>query len=219
VQIVRLWGETDQPLDALIFPGTKNTAQALHFIKTRGLDRLATRMVREGGTVVGICGGYQILGTQIRDPRGIESPERELEGIGLLDVVTSFARKKVLIQVVGSHRESGCPIEGYQVHMGRTKTGSGVIPLLDVQKPDHSMKWAEGASSDDGRVFGTYVHGLFDTPAFRRSFLNRLRTRRGWDPLEIQSERSLDQTVDDWADFVTQHVDLPAIATIIERGM
>jgi adenosylcobyric acid synthase len=219
VQIVRLWGETDQPLDALIFPGTKNTAQALHFVKTRGLDRLAKRMVREGGTVVGICGGYQILGTQIWDPRGIESPERELEGVGLLDVVTSFARKKVLIQVVGSHRESGCPIEGYQVHMGRTRTGSGVIPLLDVQKPDHSMKWAEGASSADGRVFGTYVHGLFDAPAFRRSFLNRLRARRGWDPLEIQAERSLDQTLDDWADFVGQHVDLSAIAAIIERGV
>jgi adenosylcobyric acid synthase len=219
VQIVRLWGETDQPLDALIFPGTKNTAQALHFIKTRGLDRLAKRMVREGGTVVGICGGYQILGTQIRDPRGIELPERELEGVGLLDVVTSFARKKVLIQVVGSHRESGCPIEGYQVHMGRTRTGSGVIPLLDVQKPDHSMKWAEGASSEDGRVFGTYVHGLFDTPAFRRSFLNRLRARRGWDPLEIQAERSLDQILDDWADVVAQHVDLSAIAAIIERGV
>lgn len=219
VQIVRLWGETDQPLDALIFPGTKNTAQALHFIKTRGLDRLAKRMVREKGTVVGICGGYQILGTQIRDPRGIESPERELEGVGLLDVVTSFARKKVLIQVVGSHRESGCPIEGYQVHMGRTRIGNGVLPLLDVEKPDGSMKWAEGASSKDGRVFGTYVHGLFDTPAFRRSFLNRLRARRGWAPLEIQAERSLDQTLDDWADFVAQHVNLSAIAAIIERGV
>lgn len=219
VQLVRVAEDTDQPLDALIFPGTKNTAQALHFIKARGLDRLAKRMVRDGGTVVGICGGYQILGTQIRDPRGIESPERELEGIGLLDVVTSFARKKVLIQVVGSHLESGCPIEGYQVHMGRTRTRSGVIPLLDVQKPDHSMKWAEGASSENGRVFGTYVHGLFDAPAFRRSFLNRLRTRRGWDPLEIQAERSLDQTLDDWADFVARHVDLSAIAAIIERGM
>ncbi|TRZ99984.1 MAG: cobyric acid synthase [Nitrospiraceae bacterium] len=219
VQIVRLWGETDQPLDALIFPGTKNTAQALHFIKTRGLDRLAKRMVREGGTVVGICGGYQILGTQIRDPHGIESPERELEGVGLLDVVTSFARKKVLIQVVGSHRESGCPIEGYQVHMGRTRLGNGVLPLLDVEKPDRSQQWAEGASAADGRVFGTYVHGLFDTPAFRRSFLNLLRARRGWDPLEIQAERSLDQTLDDWADFVAQHVDLSAIAAIIERGV
>jgi adenosylcobyric acid synthase len=219
VQLVRVAEATEQPLDALIFPGTKNTAQALRFVKAKGLDGLARRMVHEGGTVVGICGGYQILGTQIRDPRGVESPERELEGMGLLDVVTSFARKKVLIQVVGSHRESGCPIEGYHVHMGRTRTGRGVIPLLDVRKPDHSMKWAEGASSEDGRVFGTYVHGLFDAPAFRRSFLNRLRARRGWNPLDVQPERSLDQTLDDWANFVARHVDLSAIAGIIERGV
>jgi adenosylcobyric acid synthase len=219
VQVVRLWGETDQPLDALIFPGTKNTAQALRFVKARGLDRLAKRMVLEGGTVVGICGGYQILGKQIRDPRGIESPERELEGVGLLDVVTSFARKKVLIQIVGSHRESGCPIEGYQVHMGRTRAGSRVVPLLDVQKPDQPVRWAEGASSADGRVFGTYVHGLFDAPAFRRLFLNRLRARRNWAPLDVQAERTLDQMVDDVADFVARHVDLPAIAAIIERGV
>ena len=219
VQLVRVAEETDRPLDALIFPGTKNTAQALRFVKAKGLDGLARRLVRTGGTVVGICGGYQILGKQIRDPRGVESPERELEGIGLLDVVTSFARKKVLIQVTGTHRESGCPIEGYQVHMGRTRTRSGVIPLLDVQKPDHSMKWAEGASSEDGRVFGTYVHGLFDAPAFRRRFLNRLRASRGWSPLDVQIERSLDQTLDDWADFVARHVDLSAIAGIIERGV
>jgi adenosylcobyric acid synthase len=219
VQVVRLAGETDRSLDALIFPGTKNTAQALHFVKVTGLDRVARRVVAEGGTVVGICGGYQILGKQIRDPRGIESPERELDGLGLLDVVTSFARKKVLIQVVGSHRESGCSIEGYQVHMGRTRAGRGMSPLLDVQKPDQSLRWAEGASSADGRVFGTYVHGLFDAPAFRRMFLNRLRARRGWAPLDVQTAHPLDQAVDDVADFVARHVDLPAIEAIIERGM
>ncbi len=219
VHLVRLAGETAQPLDALVFPGTKNTAQALRFVKARGLDRIARRVVADGGTVVGICGGYQILGKQIRDPRGIESPERELEGLGLLDVVTSFARKKVLIQVVGSHRESGCPIEGYQVHMGRTRAGSDASPLLQVQKPDCSMQWAEGASSADGRIFGTYVHGLFDTARFRRTFLNRLRARRGWAPLDVQTERTLDQMVDDVADFVARHVDLAGVEAIIERGV
>ena len=218
VHLVRLAGETAQPLDALIFPGTKNTAQALRFVKATGLDRVARRVAADGGTVVGICGGYQVLGKQIRDPRGIESPERELEGIGLLDVVTSFARKKILIQVIGSHRESGCPIEGYQVHMGRTRVGGGVLPLLDVQKPDGSLRWAEGAVSSEGRVFGTYVHGLFDTSEFRRIFLNRLRTRRGWGALEVQPDRSLDHELDELGDFVERHVDIRAIEAIIERG-
>jgi adenosylcobyric acid synthase len=219
VHLVRLAGETAQPLDALIFPGTKNTAQALRFVKATGLDRVARRVAADGGTVVGICGGYQVLGKQIRDPRGIESPERELEGIGLLDVVTSFARKKILIQVVGSHRESGCPVEGYQVHMGRTRVGGGVLPLLDVQKPDGSLRWAEGAVSSEGRVFGTYVHGLFDTSEFRRIFLNRLRTRRGWGALEVQPDRSLDHELDELGDFVERHVDIRAIEAIIERGV
>ncbi len=219
VHLVRLAGETAQPLDALIFPGTKNTAQALRFVKATGLDRVARRVVADEGTVVGICGGYQVLGKQIRDPRGIESPERELAGLGLLDVVTSFARKKVLIQVTGTHRESGAPVEGYQVHMGRTRVGNGVLPLLDVQKPDGSRQWTEGAVYPDGRVFGTYVHGLFDTPEFRRVFLNRLRARRGWAPREVQLGCSLDHALDELGNFVERHVDLRAIEGIVEKGV
>ncbi|MGQ0812236.1 MAG: cobyric acid synthase, partial [Nitrospiraceae bacterium] len=199
VHLLRVAGPTNQRLDALIFPGTKNTAHALRFVKTSGLDHVARRVVTEGGTVVGICGGYQILGKKIRDPRGIESQEREMEGLGLLDVVTSFARKKVLIRVIGIHRDSGSPIDGYQVHMGRTRAGREVVSLLEVEKPDHSRRWSEGAMSPDGLVLGTYVHGLFDAPQFRRTFLNGLRARRGWRPLDVQARRTLDQSLDDLA--------------------
>lgn len=101
VRLVRLDRMTSLQLDALIFPGTKNTPLALKFVKAHGLDQEARRVMADGGIVIGVCGGYQILGRRIRDPRGIESPEREMEGVGLLDVVTSFARKKVLIQVTG----------------------------------------------------------------------------------------------------------------------
>jgi adenosylcobyric acid synthase len=219
VQLVRLAGESALPLDALIFPGTKNTQQALQFVKASGLDRVATRLWTEGGTVVGMCGGYQILGRKIRDPRGLESTEREIDGLGLLDVVTSFARKKILIQISGTHRETGCPVVGYQVHMGRTRTGSGVHPLLDVQKPDGSRRWTEGAVNSEGRIFGTYVHGLFDAPGFRRMFLNRLRLRKGWGPIDIQPGRTLDHAMDELGDFVERHVDLSAILTIVEKGV
>jgi adenosylcobyric acid synthase len=219
VRLVRLTGASELPLDALIFPGTKNTVEALRFVKASGLDQVARQLWADGGTVVGLCGGYQLLGRKIRDPRGIESPERESDGLGLLDVVTSFARKKVLIQVTGTHRESGAPVEGYQVHMGRTRAGSSVLPLLDVQKPNGSLRWAEGAVSPDGRVFGTYVHGLFDAPGFRRVFLNRLRARRGWDPLEVESGRSPDHALDELGDFVERHVDLRAIEAIVEKGL
>ena len=219
VRLVRVSGAIRESLDALIFPGTKNTPTALQFTKGRGLDAVARRVAAEGGTVIGLCGGYQILGKSIRDPRGLESSERELEGLGLLDVVTTFARKKVLIQVMGVHRESGCAVEGYQIHMGRTRVGRDVIPFLDVEKPDHSQRWSEGAVSADGRVMGTYVHGLFDAAAFRRMWLNRLRARRGWPPLDTLTERTPDQALDDLADFVEQHVDMSAIQRVVEEGV
>jgi adenosylcobyric acid synthase len=218
VALVRLKGETGQRLDALIFPGTKSTAEAVAFVKARGLDLVAKRVLAEGGTVLGLCGGYQLLGTKIRDPHRVESREREVTGLGLLDVMTGFARKKVLIQVVGVHRESGCPVEGYQIHMGRTKVGPGVAPFLDLQKPDRSRRWAEGAVSPDGRVIGTYVHGLFDQPSFRRTFLNRLRSARGWAPLEPSPGLSTDQAIDRLADFVAEHVGLAAVEAIVEQG-
>ncbi len=206
-------------LDALIFPGTKNTAEALKFVRAQGLDQLARRVAGEGGLVLGMCGGYQILGRVIQDPHGIESSEKRMSGLGLLDVTTGFARKKVLIQVTGVHRETGCPIEGYQVHMGRTRPGAGVVPLLDVQKPDGSKRWSEGAVSPDGRVLGTYVHGLFDAPLFRRTFLNRLRDRRGWAPLAPQPHATLDDDLDRLADFVASHLNLWMIEAIISKGL
>jgi adenosylcobyric acid synthase len=219
VRLLRLSQDTDQPMDALIFPGTKNTAAALEFVRHRGLDRLARRIWEEKGVVVGICGGYQILGKRIRDPRGLESSERNLAGVGLLDVVTSFARKKILIRITGVHNASGCSIHGYQVHMGRTRPGSDVAALLQVQKPGGSRGWDEGAVSPDGRVFGTYVHGLFDSPTFRRMFLNRLRAARGWPPLAARPEGSLEQDLDQLADFVEAHLPLDKIEAIIAAGV
>jgi adenosylcobyric acid synthase len=219
VRVVHLTQDTDQQMDALIFPGTKNTATALKFVRERRLDRLARRIWEDKGLVVGICGGYQILGRRIKDPRMLESPERDLQGIGLLDVVTSYARKKVLVRVTGIHMETGCAISGYQVHMGRTKPGNGVSALLEVRKPDHSRQWSEGAVSADGRVFGTYVHGLFDSPAFRRMFLNRLRAARGWAPLTGGPEGTLEQDLDRLADFVETHLLLDKIEAIIAAGV
>jgi len=219
VRLLRLSRDTKQQIDALIFPGTKNTAAALTFVRERGLDRLARRVWEEKGVVVGICGGYQLLGKRIRDPHGVESSERDLAGVGLLDVVTSFARKKVVTRVTGIHGESGCPVQGYQVHMGRTRSGRGVAALLQVQESEGSRRWMEGAISPDGRVFGTYVHGLFDAPGFRRMLLNRLRAARGWPPAAGAPDASLEQDLDRLADFVEAHLRVKDIDTIIAKGI
>ena len=219
VRLVRLTDATVQPLDALIFPGTKNTAQALKFVRTRGLDQVARRVLAGGGTVIGSCGAYQLMGRRILDPHGVESSEPELEGLGLLDVVTSFAREKVTVGVTGFHRDSGCSIEGYEVHMGDTCVGDGVEPLLMVRTAGDSNFRTEGAVSLDGRILGTYVHGLFDSSAFRRRLLNRMRVAQGWAPLDSNPAPSCDQQLDDLADFVAQHVDLKSIDAIIEQGI
>jgi len=219
VRLLRLKAETDEPLDALIVPGTKVTVEALRFMRASGLDRTAGRVAAAGGLVVGLCGGYQILGRLIRDPFGVESTEREAKGLGLLDVVTSFARRKVLVQASGRHRETGCRVRGYQVHCGRTRVGPGITPLLDLEKPDGSLRWAEGAVSADGLVWGTYLHGLFDEPEFRRTFLNRLRAVRGWAPLPPSPDSTPDEDLDRLADFVERHVDMEAIERIVEAGV
>lgn len=218
VRLLRLRAATEEPLDALVVPGTKVTVEGLRFMRTSGLDRTARRVAEAGGLVVGLCGGYQILGRLIRDPLGVESAEREAEGLGLLDVATSFARKKVLVQAVGRHRDSGCRVRGYQVHCGRTRVGPGIVPLLDLEKPDGSLRWAEGALSPDGRVWGTYLHGLFDEPEFRRAFLNRLRAVRGWAPLPPSPDSTLDGDLDRLADFVERHLDMEAVERIVEAG-
>ena len=218
VQLLRVNRPADQSFDAFILPGTKSTVQGLRFLRERGIDRVVRRVLAEGGTVIGLCGGYQMLGRRILDPHGVESSDREIEGLGLLDGVTIFERTKVTVQVSGVHRASGCRIEGYEVHMGRTETRD-VVPLLEVRSALDPAPRAEGAVSLDGRVMGTYVHGLFDVPEFRRAFLNHLREARGITPLEPTESGSLDADLDRLADLVAGHLDLNAIERVIERGV
>lgn len=219
VELVRVTGMTNRKLDALIFPGSKNSAEALRFVKARAIDQVARRVLADGGTVLGLCGGFQVLGKRILDRHKIESLEPELEGLGLLDVETTFEPEKVTVEVTGIHMETGSPVQGYEVHMGRTRLGSEVGPLLAVRRAGETTRHEEGAVSADGKVLGTYLHGLFDAPEFRRLFLNRLRTVRGWPPLESRPQATLDQQLDRLADFVEQHVDLSAIDAIIEQGV
>jgi len=218
VELVRISGAEDRLLDALILPGTKNTPQALRYLQNGRIDRLARRILAEGGTVLGLCGGYQLLGKRILDPYQIESNDKELKWLELLDVETIFGREKITVQVTGIHRASGSPIEGYEVHMGRTIRDRGVQPLFDIQTSAKAEVRTEGAVSGNGRVMGTYVHGIFESSAFRRHFLNCLRRARGWRPIGPLAHTSLDQELDRWAAYVECHLNVPAIETIISEG-
>ncbi len=217
VTLHRIADQDSHVPDLLIFPGTKHTMQALRLIQERRIDRLAWRVLDRGGVVMGICGGYQILGQTIRDPDRVEALEEHAQGLGLLDVETTFYPKKVTVQVSGRHRPSDSKVEGYEVHMGQTTRGKGVQPFLEVKSPQDSSFHPEGAMTMDGRVAGTYVHGLFDEPVFRRHILNSLRERRGWKPLSPSQHPSLDQRLDRWADFVESHIDLAGLIDVMAR--
>jgi len=191
--------------DLVILPGAKSTLGDLAFLRERGWDIDLFAHVRRGGRVLGICGGHQMLGRRIEDPLGIEGPAGGADGLGLLAVDTVLTGDKTLARVTGFHPGFGTPIEGYEMHVGRT-TGPGLDrPFLTIEgRP-------EGAVSGEGRVMGCYVHGLFATDAFRHAFLNSIRPRVR---SALDYEATIDDTLDALAAHLAAHLDLERLARI-----
>ena len=218
VELIRLHQSTDRRLDAVIFPGSKQTVQALCFVRDRGLDLLAQRVSAEGGTVGGICGGYQLLGQRICDPHHVESHHENVEGLGLLPVETTFVSPKIVRQVSGHHVGSGHHLAGYQVRMGRTSVPPQAQPFLELMG-ERSEQDGDGISIHDGRIFGTYLHGLFDQGPFRRWWLNRLRATKGWAGLPETEGVTLDTRLERLADFVELHLSMSMMDQLLEEGV
>ena len=202
VELVLVRPGTPLPRDAalVILPGSKATLADLAFLRREGwdIDLLAHR--RQGGHVLGICGGYQMLGRDIADPDGREGEPGALRGLGLLDIDTVLGGDKQLAAASGHHLGSGTPVHGYEMHLGMT-TGSGLArPMLDLG----SRK--DGAISPDGRVAGCYLHGIFASDAFRHALLARLGA-----PGAARYDAVIDSVLDGLADHLEQHLDLPAV--------
>jgi len=197
-------GETLPPeTDVVLLPGSKSTIADLAFLRAQGwdIDILAHR--RRGGLVIGLCGGYQILGRAIADPDGIEGQAGTVAGLGLLDMETVLTPDKTVRPVTGRHLESGEPVTGYEIHLGRSEGPDCARPQLDLDgRPD-------GAASSDGRVWGTYVHGLFASDPFRRRFLDRLGGSS-----DLAYERRVDDALDALADHLEAHSDADALLDI-----
>jgi len=154
--------------DLVILPGTKSTVGDLAFLRAQGWDIDLAAHVRRGGAVLGICGGYQMLGRIIADPDGIEGAAGESAGLGLLDLVTVMSAEKRLTRTSAIHAASGAAMEGYEIHIGRTEGPDRARPFAMVDGV------AEGAVSADGRIMGSYLHGMFTGDAFRAAFLGGL---------------------------------------------
>ena len=185
----------------IILPGSKATLADLAALRREGWDIDILAHHRRGGWVLGICGGYQMLGRGIADPEGLEGPPESALGLDLLNIGTVLGEHKQLGLATGTDIASGAPVGGYEMHLGQT-TGAGLArPMLRLD--DH----ADGAVSADGRVAGCYLHGLFASDEFRRAFLARL----GSTPSELAYEASIDDTLDRFADHLAAHLDLDAI--------
>ena len=192
-------GETI-PVDAalVLLPGSKTTIDDLLFLQEEGWDTDIRAHRRRGGHVLGLCGGYQMLGRRVRDPHGIEGPPRDVPGLGLLDVETVLTADKRLACVGGTTLPDGLPFTGYEMHVGDTAGPDAARPLLRLSdgRPD-------GAVSADGRVSGTYVHGFFADDAQRGAWLARLGARSPGASYEAGVEAALDRL----ARHIETHVD------------
>ncbi len=198
IEIVEPGRPLPRDADLVLIPGSKSTIADLAAFRAAGWDIDLAAHIRAGGHVLGICGGYQMLGREIADPDGLEGAPDRVAGLGHLDVVTVLAPEKRLALTEARHTGSGQAVSGYEIHLGRT------------EGPDCARAWltvgnrGEGAASPDGQVRGTYLHGLFAADGFRRAYLAEL----GAETADAGYEAGVEAALDALADHIEAHLDL-----------
>ena len=191
--------------DAVIIPGSKNVGGDLFFLKKYGFFELFKEYTDNGGVIVGICGGYQMLGRTIADPYHIETGNDMFEGIGILDIETKLHPEKTLKKKKGVHVGSGHRVSGYEIHHGRSAGSESPVLKFD----DGSVC---GGSNEFGNVWGAYLHGIFDEDDFRRWFIDTLRTRKGLKAKQkVLAPYNIDASLDDLADIVRESLDMKKV--------
>jgi adenosylcobyric acid synthase len=199
-----------QPLpveaDLIILPGSKATIADLAHFRAQGWDIDLAAALRRGARVLGLCGGYQMLGQMIADPEGIEGQPGSVPGLGLLDLTTTMTADKRVTQTTALHPASGTTVKGYEIHLGRTEGPDRARPLFSVNGQP------EGAQRADGRLMGSYLHGMFTEDAFRRAFLASLGATSG----NASYDQTVEDTLDALADHLAAHVDCEALLKLAQ---
>ncbi|MEI6986745.1 MAG: cobyric acid synthase [Rhodospirillaceae bacterium] len=200
-----------QPIPAatnlIVLPGTKATLADLAFMRAQGWDIDIRAHCRQGGQVLGICGGYQMLGNRVEDPDGVEGPPGGANGLGLLNVSTILTRAKVLRETTGIDIASGTPVYGYEMHMGRTEGRGRARPMLRMRGLEGGEGVEGGTVSDCGRVRGCYLHGLFRSDPFRTNLINCL----GGTASSLSFDAGIDAALDALAGHLERHLDVDAL--------
>ena len=188
--------------DVVLLMGTKSTLGDLAFLRAQGWDHDVIAHARAGGRVLGLCGGYQMLGRRVRDPKGVDGPAGEAPGLGLLDVETEMGGEKSVRPVRGACARSGVPLAGYEIHMGTTTGADAARPFARIEGN------ADGAVSPDGRIEGCYVHGLFAGDAFRSLWLEGVRAGTG---STLAYEPAIERALDELAGGLEAALDIDAL--------
>jgi len=222
---VSLWyanmGERVPEADLIILPGTKNTLEDLHELWQSGRAEEIIAHYLRGRSVLGICGGFQMLGEWIRDPHGVESRRGEMRGLGLLPLETTLMREKETTRARGYAPDfSSQEVKGYEIHMGKSRLGDGARPLFRLrERGGIRVDLEEGAKDASGQVFGTYLHGMFDRDGFRGAFLAHLQAKKDQrasvrgSPVSFAESQEADYDL--LAEAVRRHIDVEAVYSII----
>ena len=212
--------------DLIIIPGSKNTVSDLLYLRENGIEKAVITAVQNGTSLIGICGGYQMLGNKILDPFGVESSNKEINGMGLLDIVTTLDKTKTTCQVsanISSQKwfdavesTTSCKwnnLKGYEIHMGNTTGDIGLFQIMRTssnpeprtQNPEPVL---DGSAKDN--VWGTYIHGIFDNNGLRTALINSLRMKKGLPPREetVNYFAEKEKAIDRWADILKSKVDI-----------
>jgi adenosylcobyric acid synthase len=214
--------------DIVIIPGTKNTVKDLLFLKERHLEESIRRACAKGIQIIGVCGGYQMLGRKIYDPYCVESDHKEIDGIGLLNIETTFEKTKVTSQVEASVIRDRCSftvtdnshssrLKGYEIHMGTSK---GDIGLFKISRISH--RGSRITDIMDGSInnncWGTYLHGIFENDPFRRGIINNARKKKNLPPLNstVRYSEVKDRAIDNLAYIVQENIDMDFIKRLVK---
>ena len=210
-------GEPLPDADVILLPGSKATLADLACLRARGWGARTVEHAQKGGAVMGICGGYQMLGQSIADPQGTEGAPCAAQGLGLLPVHTVLGSSKRLEYATGFLAQGGQPVAGYEMHLGQTDRAAGLPPLVWLNGQ------AEGAVAQGGRVWGTYLHGVFTHRAARLALLERaggaaFAPQGVWaqagQHLPQTHDSAVDATLDHLADHLERHMDVDALLAL-----
>ena len=209
--------------DLVIIPGSKSTIDDLGKLKESKMDKQIIDAHNKGSFVFGICGGLQMLGKTIKNPNKVESVVEKVQGLSLLNVITTFEEAKVTTLSEGVDINFNSPIKGYEIHMGRTEVLEGCLPLIQIHKRNglNSTQTDDGAVNEKHTVFGTYLHGIFDNTDFTRSLLNNIRKARGMKKFNgeiVDYQKYKEEEYNKLAKIVRQNLDMEAVYNILKDG-